>query len=196
MVGGGPGAGKSTLLWEVSEAIWKHGTCLYVGSEEDGPTVKARGKRLGKKPPPGRWAYYNAMGGGTDLGAVIIQTKPAGMIVDSINGLVSGDLHEIVRALELIKMFCVQMQMPAIVISQVNSDLEFKGLMANQHAVDVLLRLIKDETSTENGEPVRILESRDKNRNGRVGLETFLEMSETGLRELTEEECSDLELTD
>ena len=195
LIGGGPGAGKSTLLWEVCSQIWKHGVCLYVGAEEDQLTVKARGKRLGKNPPPKRMAFYNAMGGGTDLGAVIIESRPAGIIIDSLNGLVGGDLAAEIRALEILKQFCVQLQAPAVVISQVNADLDFSGLMAKQHAVDVLLRLTKDpDVRTENGEQVRILESRDKNRNGRVGIETYLEMSETGLYRLDTDECSALGL--
>ncbi len=196
LIGGGPGDGKSTLLLEICERIWQHGTALYVASEEDIPTIKARGKRLGKTPKGRQLAFCNAMGG-ADIGQVLADVRPAGYVVDSLNGLVSGDIAEEIRALEIIKMFCVQLQCPAIVISQVNSDLEYNGLMAKRHAVDVLLRMSKDpEIKTANGEPVRKLESSDKNRNGRIGLETWLEMGATGLRELEPEECAELGLLD
>lgn len=182
LIGGEPGAGKSTLLLKTCEKIYEHGTCVYIASEEDIPTIKARGKRLGLEPPKGKLVFVNAMGGGADIAMELVDVMPAGFIIDSLNGLVGGDLNQEIRALHIIKKLCVQLQAPAIIISQVNADLDFSGLMAKQHEVDVLLRLTKDhDHKSENGEPIRILESTDKNRNGRVGIETILEMTEHGL---------------
>ena len=113
--------------------------------------------------------------GGADIGEDLIACKPAGFIVDSGNAVAGGDLNAEIRLLEVLKKFCVRLQAPALVISQVNAENDFSGLMAKRHAVDVLLRLTRGE------DELRVLESNDKNRNGPTGIETALEMTEKGL---------------
>lgn len=181
LVAGEPGAGKSTLLLGACQYIWQHGVCLYIAAEEDVPTIKARGRRMGLKPPPGKMAFCNAMGGGVDIGQLLIDIHPAGFIVDSVTSLANKDPGLEVQLIGIIKKYCVQLQAPAIVISQVNAAIEFSGHMAKRHDADVLLRMTKSDENSENGEPIRLLESVDKNRNGRTGIETALEMTERGL---------------
>jgi DNA repair protein RadA/Sms len=185
LIGGGPGAGKSTILLQICSYIWKHGVCLYVASEEDIRTIKRRGHRLGIKPTARQLAFAKAMGGNSDIGSILATIRPAGFIIDSLNGLVGHDLNAEVRALDIIKKYCVLLGAPAIVVSQVNAGEDFSGLKAKQHAVDVLLTLSKDEDIRTDGiEPMRVLET-IKNRSGKAGVETFLEMTETGLKVLS-----------
>lgn len=189
LIAGPPGSGKSTLLLQITECIMQHGTCLYIASEEDIRTIKSRAKRLGVKIPPKRLAFVRAMGGGADIGNALAENKPAGFIIDSLDGLVGRDGEAELKALDIVKKFSVMLNAPAIVISQVNKELDYSGLMAKQHHVDVLLMLTPDpELKTSNGEAVRILETQQKNRNGRAFVETFLEMSATGLRALKRKE--------
>lgn len=185
LIAGGPGAGKTTLLLQACESIWQHGTCLWIAAEEDTGTIKGRGHtRMKLRPPPKKMIFINGMGGGIDIGQALIDIKPAGFIVDSVTSLANKNPVLEVELLGIIKKFCVQLQAPAIVVSQVNADEEFSGHMAKRHDADVLLRLSRDDETSDNGEPIRILESVDKNRNGRTGIETRLEMTDQGLVKL------------
>lgn len=190
LLGGGPGAGKSTLSIAMAESICEVGTCLYVAAEEDLMAIKVRGLRLKAKPKTRkRLKFLPAMGGGVDLLAVIYDIKPAGVIIDSIDGLVGRDPEAEMALLDILKKACCLLKMPAIVISQVTKELDFSGFQAKKHHVDVLLTMTADsEMKSENGEAVRILETTDKNRNGRAYVETFLEMTETGLSYWNSEE--------
>jgi len=188
LLGGGPGAGKSTLSLDIAECFCAVGTCLYVAAEEDLMAIKVRGRRL-KIKTKNRLKFLPAMGGGVDLLAVIYDIKPAGVIIDSIDGLVGRDPESEMALLDVLKKACVLLQMPAIVISQVTKELDFSGFQAKKHHVDVLLTMTADsELKSENGEAVRVLETTDKNRNGRAYVETYLEMTETGLSYWNSEE--------
>lgn len=181
LLGGGPGGGKSTLCLAIAECICAVGTCLYVAAEEDLMAIKVRGRRLGLE-TRNRLMFLPAMGGGVDLLAVIYEVKPAGLIIDSIDGLTGRDATAELDLLAILKKACVLLQMPAIVVSQVTKELDFSGFQAKKHNVDVLLTMTADsELKSSNGEAVRILETTDKNRNGRAYVETYLEMTETGL---------------
>jgi predicted ATP-dependent serine protease len=188
LLGGGPGAGKSTLCLGIAECICAVGTCLYVAAEEDLMAIKVRGRRL-KIKTRNRLQFLPAMGGGVDLLATIYELRPAGVIIDSIDGLTGRDPEAEMALLDILKKACVLLQMPAIVISQVTKELDFSGFQAKKHHVDVLLTLTADpELKTGNNEAVRILETTDKNRNGRAYVETFLSMTETGLSYWNSEE--------
>ena len=181
LIAGLPGAGKSTLLLQTAESFCDVGTCMYIAAEEDLKAIKARGIRLGIETRK-RLRFIPAIGGVADIGELLMKHKPNAIILDSLDGLVSHDLDAEVKALEIIKKYCVTLQAPAIVISQVNKDSDYSGLMAKQHAVDVLLTLMPDEDlRTENKEPVRLLET-IKNRNGRAFVRTWLQMTSTGLQ--------------
>lgn len=181
LIAGLPGAGKSTLLLQIAQSFCEVGECMYIAAEEDLQAIKARGIRLGIT-TRGRLRFIPAIGGVTDIGELLMKHKPKAIILDSLDGLTSHDLDAEVKALEIIKKYCVSLQAPAIVISQVNKDADYSGLMAKQHAVDVLLTLMPDEDlRTENQEPVRLLET-VKNRNGRAFVRTWLQMTATGLQ--------------
>lgn len=192
LIAGLPGAGKSTLLLQIAESFCKIGECMYIAAEEDLMAIKARGIRLGIA-TNGRLRFIPAIGGVADIGELLMKHKPRSIILDSLDGLVSHELEAEVKALEIIKKYCVSLQAPAIVISQVNKESDYSGLMAKQHAVDVLLTLMPDEDlRTANEEPVRLLETQ-KNRNGPAFVRTWLEMTSKGLQvcdvtQLTEEQ--------
>ena len=46
LLGGAPGIGKSTLMLQVSGALSKTGTVLYISGEESLSQVKSRAERL------------------------------------------------------------------------------------------------------------------------------------------------------
>jgi DNA repair protein RadA/Sms len=191
LLGGGPGNGKSTIVLDVCSHIMAHGLCLYVGAEEDIRTIKRRAQRLGIKPPPRKFAFAKALGGNADIGNILATYRPTGFVIDSLDGLVGHDIDAEIKALEIIKKYCVLLDAPAFVISQVNKEEDYSGLMAKQHAVDVLLTLSKDMDLRTGNEPVRVLET-IKNRSGQAGVETFFEMTGKGLRMLTAKQLEKL----
>lgn len=186
LIGGLPGAGKSTLLLQLSEIMGRAGEVLYIASEEDLKAIRARGNRLGIL-PKGRLRFIPAMGGVADIGAILMTRKPKGIIIDSLDSLAGHDHDSEIKTLEIIKKYAVMLQAVAIVVSQVNKDADFTGLMAKQHAVDVLLTMMPDDDETsENGERIRIVETQ-KNRHGKAFVIQQFEMAEKGLVRVSDE---------
>lgn len=180
LLGGTPGAGKSTLLLQVADIFCAEGECVYVAGEEALKAIKARGVRLGIAPRR-RLRLVNAMGGVADIGEVLANHKPAGVIIDSINALVGQDHEAEIKCLEVLKKYAVLLNSPVLVISQVNKDGDYSGLMAKQHAVDCLLTLMPDDDiETAGGERLRVVETL-KNRSGPAFVRSFFEMTARGL---------------
>lgn len=181
LIAGLPGAGKSTILLQIAECLCVYGETLYIACEEDVKIIKERGTRLGCKFER-RLRMLPAMGGVADIGGMLMTRRPKAIIVDSVDSLVGHDHEAEVEALRIIKKYAVELQAVAIIVSQVNKDEDFTGLMAKQHEVDVLMTLMPDaDLKTDNGEAIRVAETL-KNRGGRAFIETFYEMTGKGLQ--------------
>lgn len=182
LLGGLPGAGKSTLLLQLCAMFCNHGLqCIYIAGEEGLPAIKARGVRLGIK-THGLLRFIPAIGGLGDLGDLLMYHRPKAVILDSIDALVGHNAELEIKFLEILGKYAVELEAPIFVISQVNKDADFSGLMAKQHAVDCLLTMMPDEDiKTENGEAIRIVET-IKNRHGRAFVTTAFEMTACGLQ--------------
>lgn len=179
LIGGGPGAGKSTLMLQVASELCAYGETLYIAAEEDIKTIKARGQRL-KIKTHGRLRFLPALSGVANIGSMLMSRRPSFIIADSLDSLSGRNADEEIVILTIIKKYCVELQAPALIISQVNKAGDYAGLKAKQHAVDVLLTFDADDERTENGEAIRVLET-IKNRSGRAFVESFFEMTEHGL---------------
>lgn len=181
LIGGGPGAGKSTLVLQICEAFCKHGTVMYVAAEEDVKAIKLRGKRLDIKTHR-RLRLLPALSGVANVGAMLWAHRPNFIIMDSIDSLSGRNADEEIVILTILKKFCVELQAPAIVISQINKAGDYAGLKAKQHAVDVLVTFDADpvERDPEGGDYIRIMET-IKNRSGRAGVRQFFCMTPSGL---------------
>ncbi len=190
LLGGLPGAGKSTMLLQMAEifclaaatraADAVGGDTIYVAGEEALPPIRARADRLGIRTNR-RLRFIPAMGGVTDMGALIMHHQPSAMIIDSIDSLVGQDDAAEIKMLEILKKYSTTLKAPVLVISQVNKDGDYSGLMAKQHAVDVLMTLSPNESiKSDNGEAIRELEV-IKNRYGRAFTLMYLEMTTAGL---------------
>ncbi len=182
LLGGLPGAGKSTLLLQLCAMFCKHGLqCIYIAGEEGLPAIKARGVRLGIQ-THGRLRFIPAIGGVSDIGGLLMHHQPRAVILDSIDALVGHNQEQEIKFLEILGKYAVGLEAPIFVISQVNKDADFSGLMAKQHAVDCLLTMMPDEDiKSENGEAIRIVET-IKNRHGRAFVTAAFEMTEHGLQ--------------
>ncbi len=180
LLGGPPGCGKSTLVLQIAEVFCAQGECMYVAAEEDVKAIKARGVRLGIDTHR-RLRFVPAMGGVANFGELLMRRRPQFIITDSIDALTGRDHEAELAMLDIMKKYAVELQAPFIVTSQVNKDGDYSGLMAKQHAVDVLLTFsTDDESRTESGEALRILETL-KNRSGKAFTESFYEMTAKGL---------------
>ncbi len=188
LLGGGPGCGKSTIVLRAAERFCALGECLYFAAEEDLADIAERGERLGIDDHD-RLSFKEAIGGNVDVLGVMYERRPAGVIIDSIDGLVGRDPEAEMALLDIIKKACVSLRCPALIISQVNKAEDYSGFQAKKHHVDVLMTLEQDtEIRSENGEPIRIL-STEKSRIGPAHVETWLAMGENGLDLWTSEEA-------
>lgn len=180
LLGGLPGGGKSTLMLQVASCFCAQGSVLYISAEEDIKTIKARGERLGIQ-THGNLRFLPALSGVANIGALLAIRKPNFIIIDSIDTL-SGSNDEVeIEILTAVKKFCVELQAPALIISQINKAGDYAGLMAKQHAVDVLMTVEATDYRVEgNIEPLRKVQTL-KNRSGRAFVESFFEMTEKGL---------------
>lgn len=185
LIGGGPGAGKSTLMLQTAAEFCKHGPCMYISAEEDVKAIKMRAKRLAVQTQR-RLRLLPALSGVANIGAMLMAHRPKFIIADSLDALSGHNDDEEVMILTILKKYCVELQAPALVISQVNKAGDYGGLKAKQHAVDVLLtfdadpveRSAPDDDGVE--EFIRVMET-IKNRSGRAGIQQLFEMTKLGL---------------
>lgn len=174
LVGGAPGAGKSTTALQIADAITEvtKKELLYIAAEEGVAEIKHRALRIGIRNLDKIRVY--PMGADTDLAGVIRLRRPCAMVIDSIQGL-SNVLEEQVDLCKGLKNLCVELDAPAIVISQVTKGDTFAGLMSLQHAVDTLITLYPTGV-----EEVRLMTT-VKNRFGRANVMKELLMTEHGV---------------
>lgn len=180
LLGGLPGGGKSTLMLQVAEVFCSHGLVLYIAGEEDIKTIKSRGERLQIR-TQGNLRFLAALSGVGNVGAMLMVRKPRFIIVDSIDALSGANDDVEIEILTAIKKFCVELQSPALIISQINKAGDYAGLMAKQHAVDVLLTLEATDYRVDDGSEVLRKVQTLKNRSGRAFVESYYEMTPKGL---------------
>lgn len=185
LIGGGPGAGKSTLMLQTCEQLCKHGLVMYISAEEDVKAIKMRAKRL-KTKTRRQLRLLPALSGVANIGSMLLAWRPKFIIADSLDALSGHNDEEEIAILSVIKKYCVELQAPAIIISQINKAGDYAGLKAKQHAVDVLLTF--DADSVERSEPdadgnqefIRVMDT-IKNRSGRAGIQQLFQMTHLGL---------------
>lgn len=174
LIGGAPGDGKSTLSLQLGRALVKATgrEILYLEAEESTPELKARAVRLCIDCL--HKIRVIPMGSTADLGDILTNRNPAGLIVDSLQGLCEDDLEAQVEFCHALKGYTVPGKFPAMVISHVTKDENFAGLMKLQHKVDATIMFTKYD------DQVRGIKSM-KSRFGPSGVERFFNMTEKGL---------------
>lgn len=183
LLGGHPGAGKSTMLLQLLQSIYDatKRKSIYIATEEALPEVRARADRLaiGNKESI---RMVPAMSGVGDIGSLLLKHKPSAIILDSLQGMTGDNDGLGVELLNMMKKYSVELAAPSIVISHINKEGDYAGLMTYQHAVDTLLKLVPDED-----DGIRTL-SVLKNRNGRAFIESNFEMTAQGLIPVLDDE--------
>lgn len=179
LLGGEPGAGKSTMLLQLSGAIG--GTCnvLYVTGEESVRQIKLRSERL---------AIYEgnisiaAEGNIDEIIALIAQTRPHFVIIDSIQTMHSptlsssaGSVSQVKECASRLLLLAKEMEIPIFIVGHVNKDGAIAGPKVMEHIVDTVMYFEGDKTL-----PYRILRAA-KNRYGSTNEIGMFDMTASGL---------------
>ena len=187
LIGGEPGVGKSTVLAQISLSLSGQGkSVLYCSGEESGHQIKLRFDRLAREATIGKNILFSSE---SDIDAVcsaITSSKPSLAIIDSIQTVATGQVDSeagsvaqvracTVKCLETAKKYSI----PLIITGHVTKDGTVAGPKTLEHLVDTVLYLEGDGDHY-----FRILRT-VKNRFGSTNEIGVFEMSEQGLREVT-----------
>lgn len=178
LLGGIPGAGKTTLVLQLADlfAELTGKETGLISAEMNKEELRLYADRLELK-RLNRIRIIPALSGTVEVGD-IIRSRPFGLvIVDSLQGLVGEDDEASIGVCKIMKQYASEFKTPVIVISQVNKEGDFAGLMKLQHAVDTLMTIECDEDG------LRIIRVQ-KNRFGRAFIESTFQMIETGLHHI------------
>lgn len=180
LLSGDPGIGKSTLLLQVANNI---NDILYVSGEESLEQIKMRFDRLGLKSSDLKILAE------TNLSSIIekiTQTKPAVVIIDSIQTMYSDDFPSTPGSIVQVRECAMRLQNLAkttgisiILVGHVTKEGTVAGPRLLEHLVDVVLYL-----EGENFQNTRILRGQ-KNRYGATDEIGIFEMAENGLIGIT-----------
>lgn len=146
LIGGEPGIGKSTLLLQVSGSIAKNsGPVLYVSGEESIEQVKMRAERLDIT---GEQLYLLAAIELDVIAAAVHQLKPALVIVDSIQTVLSSHLTAAPGSISQVRECTLQLMqlaksthIPIFIIGHVTKEGTVAGPKALEHIADAVLYL-------------------------------------------------------
>ena len=180
LLGGDPGIGKSTLVAQIAGK--NASTVLYISGEESASQIKLRLDRLSV---PQEHIQFLGEEHVEVICKTILETKPAVVIIDSIQTVASsavdgepGSTNQIkastVRFLEVAK----ETNIPIILIGHVTKGGELGGPKTLEHIVDVVLYLEGDRQ-----QQFRLLRA-VKNRFGSTNEVGVFEMHETGLEQV------------
>lgn len=185
LLGGSPGAGKSTVCLQLASKCIKaldkvrddKPDILYVGVEQSNGELKGYASRLGLEDTdrllvPESIEQAQAMLSG-NLGDSFRKKPPGFGILDSISRLCSGDHGAAVTVCQGLKLMATELKMPWFIISHINKENDFAGLMALQHEVDSVSTIFKLDNKMRQW-------TMWKNRWGQE-TEQFYQMTEKGL---------------
>ncbi|HEU5230517.1 MAG TPA: DNA repair protein RadA [Ktedonobacteraceae bacterium] len=146
LIGGEPGIGKSTLLLQVSGSIaTNYGPVLYISGEESIEQVKMRAERLDIV---GEQLYLLAAIELDVIAAAVHQLKPALVIVDSIQTVLSSHLTAAPGSISQVRECTLQLMqlaksthIPIFIIGHVTKEGTVAGPKALEHIADAVLYL-------------------------------------------------------
>ncbi|MBI2410872.1 MAG: DNA repair protein RadA [Candidatus Kerfeldbacteria bacterium] len=180
LLGGDPGIGKSTLVAQIAGSV--QASVLYVSGEESAQQIKLRLDRLGIAQQQLLFVSEEHV---EVICKTILETKPALVIIDSIQTVASssvesepGSVNQIkastVRFLEVAK----STNIPIIIIGHVTKGGELGGPKTLEHIVDTVLYL-----EGERHHQFRLLRA-VKNRFGATNEVGVFDMQARGLQEV------------
>lgn len=185
LLGGEPGIGKSTLLAQLALDLANQGkSVLYVTGEESPSQVSGRLSRLQPAALPELLHFLDATDAAS-IAATIAQKRPDLTIIDSIQSLRASDVPgepgnptQMKAAAAFIHEQAKAHSCAVILVGQVTKDGDLAGPRLLEHLVDTVLMMEGDRAQMS-----RILHPL-KHRFGNTEESVFLEMDETGLKEI------------
>lgn len=180
LLGGDPGIGKSTLLLQFAGLAQR--TVLYCSGEESAEQIKMRADRLGVTSATLQLAAESDV---NTIESLIIETKPAFVIVDSIQTAYDPAFPSTPGSIVQVRETAIRLQqiakragIPVILVGHITKEGTVAGPRTLEHLVDVVLYLEGD------GEhDLRVLRA-VKNRFGDVSETGLFTMTEQGLQEV------------
>ncbi|MGQ7635387.1 DNA repair protein RadA [Streptococcus suis] len=182
LIGGDPGIGKSTLLLQVSTQLSTIGTVLYVSGEESAQQIKLRAERLGDIDSE---FYLYAETNMQSIRTEIEKIKPAFLIIDSIQTIMSPDISSVQGSVSQVREVTNELMQIAktnniatFIVGHMTKEGTLAGPRTLEHMVDTVLYFEGERQHT-----FRILRA-VKNRFGSTNEIGIFEMQSQGLVEV------------
>ena len=183
LIGGDPGIGKSTLLLQALTRMSQDQPVLYVSGEESLAQVALRAARLGID---GRTLPMLAEISLAHITQAIAQVRPAVVVIDSIQTMMSDDLTSAPGSVSQVRDCAAQLTRLAkqqgvavVMIGHVTKEGALAGPRILEHMVDTVLYFEGDSHST-----YRLIRA-IKNRFGAVNELGVFGMTDRGLKAVT-----------
>jgi DNA repair protein RadA/Sms len=181
LVGGEPGIGKSTLLMQVAAGLDQ--PVIYVSGEESAAQLRLRAERLSAL----KENLFILTG--TDVSEVVnlaVEKRPALLIVDSVQTLTApdaaglpGSIVQVRACAGSLMQFAKETGIPVVLIGHITKSGSLAGPKILEHMVDTVLYFEGEAQFS-----YRVLRA-FKNRFGSTNEIALFEMTDRGMRELT-----------
>lgn len=195
LIGGDPGIGKSTILLQLASNISQEKKVLYVSAEESAQQIKLRAERI--IPDKGSNILILAQ---TNMEAIenqISEKKPELLIIDSIQTISSdlsdspaGSVSQVKDIANRLMKICKKDDISCFIVGHVTKDGAIAGPRVLEHLVDTVLYFEGEKFNS-----YRIIRA-VKNRFGSTDELSVFEMTDRGLKEVTNPSKALLSSTD
>lgn len=182
LLGGAPGIGKSTLMMQISGALAKVGTVLYISGEESLSQVKSRAERLNVNKDNIFLASETNL---ENIVSAVNNTKPQFLIIDSIQTTYHPELSAAPGSVSQVRECSAELlriaksgHITVFILGHVTKDGDLAGPRILEHIVDTVLYF-----ENEKQQIYRILRAY-KNRFGPTNEVGIFEMKGNGLAEI------------
>ncbi len=183
LIGGDPGIGKSTLLIQVIAALSQRVGTLYVTGEESLQQVSLRAHRLGLSTDKVRLLSETQV---QRILALADKEKPSVLVIDSIQTVYTDQLNSAPGSVSQVResaahlvQYAKQTGTSIFLVGHVTKEGALAGPRVLEHMVDTVLYFEGDASSR-----YRVIRA-VKNRFGAVNEVGVFDMSDKGLREVT-----------
>ena len=183
LLSGEPGIGKSTLLLQICDMLGENKKVLYVSGEESRGQIKIRAERLRIV---GKNLYVLTETNIEEILAKADKIKPDVIIADSVQTMYSDKVSSAPGSITQVKESAMAFigkaknhGISVILVGHVNKEGGIAGPKVLEHMVDAVLCFEGDRKQT-----YRIIRA-NKNRYGSTNEIGVFEMTDTGLREVT-----------